>query len=136
MKYKFVDRITSDVMFEAYGSTFEELLANSAEALASVMCKTKEVKAERKVTVKVEGRDKKDLLFNWLQRIIAETDINEMFFSKFEIKSLTDNKLTAELHGEEITPEKGGTVVKAVTYHDFELEEKDGKYKAIVSLDI
>ncbi len=136
MKYKFVDRITSDVMFEAYGSTFEELLVNSAEALASVTCETKEVKAEKKVTVEVKGRDKKDLLFNWLQRIIAETDINEMFFSKFKIKSLKDNKLTAELHGEEITSEKGGTVVKAVTYHDFKLEEKNGKYKAVVSLDI
>lgn len=136
MKYKLVDRITSDVMFEAYGSTFKELLVNSAEALASVTCKIEEVKAERKVAVEVKGRDKKDLLFNWLQKIIAEMDINEMFFSKFEIKSLKGNKLTAELRGEGITPAKGGTVVKAVTYHDFELEEKDGKYKATVSLDI
>jgi len=59
-----------------------------------------------------------------------------MFFSKFSIKSLEDNSLVAEISGEPVSPEKGETVVKAVTYHKFQLEEKDGKYKATVSLDI
>ncbi|MFH0752735.1 MAG: archease [archaeon] len=136
MKYKFVDKITSDVMFEAYGKTFEELLLNSAEALSSIICKIDKVSADKKITVALEGKDEKDLLFNWLQEIIAAVDIKEMFFSKFKITSLKGNKLTAELYGEEITPEKGETVVKAVTYHKFELEKKDESYKAVVSVDI
>ena len=86
--------------------------------------------------IEASGNGYEDLLFNWLQRIIAETDISEMFFSKFSIKSLEDNSLVAEISGEPVSPEKGETVVKAVTYHKFQLEEKDGKYKATVSLDI
>ena len=37
------------------------------------------------VDVEVKGEDKEDLLFNWLQEIIAAVDIEEKFFSKFEI---------------------------------------------------
>ena len=43
-KYKFLDDITSDVMFEAYGKDLKELFENAAEALFSVICKIKKVK--------------------------------------------------------------------------------------------
>ena len=36
MKYKFIDSLTSDVMFEAYGKTFKELFENAALALFSI----------------------------------------------------------------------------------------------------
>ena len=135
MKYKFVDKITSDVMFEAYGKNLGELLVNAAEALSSVICQIEKIKPKKKVTVTVRGKDEKDLLFNWLEEIIAAVDVNEMFFSKFVIKSLKKNELVAELHGEDMTPEKGGTVVKSVTYYKFKLEKNDG-YTATVSADI
>lgn len=136
MKYKFIDKITSDVMFEAYGKDFKELLVSAAEALSSVICKIDKVEPERKVTVMVKGKDEKDLLFNWLEEIIAAVDVHEMFFSKFEVKSLKGNKMVAEMYGEEVSPEKGGTVVKSVTYYKFKLEKKDGKYTATVSVDV
>ena len=135
MKYKFVDKITSDVMFEAYGKDLGELLVNAAEALSSVICQIDKIEPKRKIAVTVKGKDEKDLLFNWLEEIIAAVDVNEMFFSKFVIKSLKKNELVAELSGEDITPEKGGTVVKSVTYYKFKLEKKDG-YTATVSVDI
>ena len=59
-----------------------------------------------------------------------------MFFSKFEIEELEKNKIKAVAYGEPITPEKGETVVKAVTYHKFRLEETKDGLMATVSLDI
>ena len=44
--------------------------------------------------------------------------------------------MEAEVFGESISPEKGETLVKAVTYFGFNLEQKDGQYVATVSLDI
>lgn len=136
MKYKFIDTIISDVLYEAYGSNLKELFENSAEALASVQCKIEliEPKEPRFVELKAENVD--ELMIAWLQQIISLVDTEEMFFSKFDIKEISETQLKAEIWGEPITPEKGETVVKAVTYYKFKLEKIKEKLKATVSLDI
>ena len=136
MKYEYVKGPTSDIVFKAYGKDMKELLENSAEALFSIICDIKQVKAENTVTLEAEGDDSKDLLFNWLQELIAIVDTDEMFFSKFDVKSIEGNKIVVECYGEGIKPEKGNTLVKALTNHLFDIEEKDGKLITTVSLDI
>jgi len=136
MKYRIIDKITSDVMFEVYGKDKKELFSNAAEALFGVVCEIKKVKPEKKVKVKVKGKDLKDLLYNWLENLIGLVDIREMFFSKFDIKKITDKALEADVYGETTSKEKSGTVVKAITYYEFKLEKTDKGYKAVVSLDI
>ena len=59
-----------------------------------------------------------------------------MFFSKFNITKLEKDRLEAEISGEDMTPKKGETVVKAVTYFNYELEKDKKGYKATVVLDI
>ena len=44
--------------------------------------------------------------------------------------------LKAKCYGEPITPEKGETVVKAVTYYKYKFEKTKQGYKVRVSLDI
>ncbi|MBU1203450.1 MAG: archease [Nanoarchaeota archaeon] len=140
IKYRFVEGPTSDVMFEAYGKTSKELFENSALALSEVICKIKQVKPKNKIKVQVRAESLRELLFNWLQEIIAQVDINEMFFSKFKITKITDTTLTAELYGQPIQPELGETVVKAITRHNFTLktpkETKNHTHKAVVVMDI
>lgn len=135
-KYKFFDEITSDVMFEAYGSDLKEIFANAAEAMFTIICKLNKVepKEERKVEVKADSVE--DLMINWLQALIAKVDIDEMFFSKFKIIDITPTGLTAFVYGEPITPEKGETLVKAVTYHQYKFEKTPDGYKVRVSFDI
>lgn len=136
MRYRIIDKITSDVMFEAYGKDKKELFSNAAEALFGVICEIKKVEPEKKIKIKAKGKDLKDLLYSWLQELIAEVDIKEMFFSKFDIKKISDKELEADVYGEPISKEKSGTVVKAVTYYEFNLEKTKKGYKAVVSLDI
>lgn len=135
-KYKFFDEITSDVMFEAYGKDLKEIFANAAEAMFTIICKLDKIepKEERKVEVEADGVE--DLMINWLQALIAEVDIEEMFFSKFKITDITPTSLTAFVYGESIEPEKGETLVKAVTYHQYKFEKTDDGYKVRVSFDI
>jgi len=136
MKYKILDKITSDIMFEVYGKNEKELFSNAAEALFSVICEIKEVKPEDRIEVKVKGKDLKDLLYNWLENLIGLVDIKEMFLSKFIIKEISDKELKAECYGEPLSKKKSGTVVKAVTYYKFDLDKTKQGYKALVSLDI
>ncbi len=136
MKYKIIDKITSDVMFEVYGKDKKELFENAAEALFSIISEIDMVKPEKKEKIKVKGKDVKDLFYNWLQELIARVDIEEMFFSKFEIIKISDKEIDAHIFGETISKKKSGTVVKAVTYFNFDIEKTDKGYKAVYSVDI
>ena len=126
----------SDVYYEAYGKTTKEVFENAAVAMFEIICKIEQVEPKKTITVEVKGDDEKSLLYNWLQELIAQVDIEEMFFSKFNILKIDDCHLLAEISGEEISQEKGNTVVKAVTNFKFDLKKSDSNYLATVSLDI
>ena len=135
-KYKFIEDLTSDVLFEAYGKNLKELFENSAIALSSIICEIKEVGKEKSFSVELKGDSTEELMINWLQEIIALVDIKEMFFSKFEITEIKENCLKAKFYGEPISPEKAGIVVKGVTYYKLKLEKIKDIYKSTISLDI
>lgn len=136
MKYKFIKDLTSDVMFEAYGKSLKELFENAALALSSVMCNLKKVEAKKAKNIEIKANTVEELVVDWLQEIIALVDTEEMFFSKFEIKKISEKSLKAKVYGEEIKPGLGETVVKAVTNYGFKFGESKGNYKVRVSLDI
>ena len=135
MKYKILDNITSDIMFEAYGKTLEKVFENSALALSSIICKINKIKPLKEIEVEVTAKNNKELMFSFLQEIIARVDIEEMFFSKFKV-NITKNKLKAILYGEPITPEKGEVVVKALTNHQYEFKKTPKGYSTRVVVDI
>ena len=135
-KYKFVEDLTSDVMFEAYGTDLKELFKNSALALSSVICDIKKIGKEKSFGVELKGDSTEELMINWLQEIIALVDTEEMFFSRFDITEISENHLKANIYGEPISPEKAGIVVKGVTYYKLKLEKIKDIYKATISLDI
>lgn len=134
--YKFVKDLTSDVLFEAYGKTLKELFENAAKALLSVICQVDKVKPVKVVAISVKGKDIKELMFNWLQELITLVDIKNMFFSRFVIEKIDEKSLKARIYGESASPEKGETIVKAVTLYKFNVEKTKQGYKATVSLDI
>jgi SHS2 domain-containing protein len=135
-KYKFIDDLTSDVMFEAYGKTVKEVFENSAEAMFSIICKVKKVLPKKPMNIELKASSVEELMINWLQELISMVDTEEMFFSKFKIIKIDDRQLKARVWGEPITPSKGETVVKAVTYYKYKFEKTDKGYIVNVSLDI
>lgn len=136
MKYKFIDDITSDVMYAAYGKNLKELFENAASALFSIICQIDKIEPKEIVEVEVDAEKVEELMIEWLQKLIALVDTEEKFFSKFEIAEIDEKHLKAKIYGESITPEKGGTVVKSVTYHKYKFEKTSEGYKVRVSFDI
>lgn len=135
-KYRFIKDLTSDVMYEAYGKTSSEIFENSGEALFDIICNRSKISEEKSVEIEVLGDNLEDLMINWLQALIASVDIDEMFYKRFHIKEISETRLVAECFGEEVSKEKGETVVKAVTYHNFKFEKNENGYLTRVVLDI
>ncbi len=136
VKYKSINDLTSDVMYEAYGKNLKELFINSALALFNTVCQASKIKPKTKKTIEIKANSLQDLLYNWLSELIALVDTEQMFFSKFRILSVNENHIKAECYGEEITPSKGGTVVKAVLYYKFKVEKVKQGYRAKFGFDI
>jgi SHS2 domain-containing protein len=137
--YHFLDDLTSDVMFEAFGKTLEEVFKATAEGMFSVICDIEKIKPEESMVIEASAEDEKKLLYEFLSTLLTESEIEGLFLSRFKIKTFSKNNrliVTAEASGERISPEKGGTVVKGVTYYGLMLEKTKKGYRAQVAMDI
>lgn len=137
--YNFLDDLTSDVMFEAFGKTLEEVFTASAEGMFSVICDIEKIKPEESLVIKASAEDEKKLLYEFLSTLLTESEIEGLFLNRFKITHIkkTDGcTVTAEAFGEKMSPGKGGTVVKGVTYYGLKLEKTDQGYRAQVAMDI
>ncbi len=135
-KYKFIDDLTSDVMFEAYGKSLRDVFANAAEAMFTVICHIKKVKPKKALLIEAEAESVGKLMIAWLQELIAAVDTEGMFLSKFQVVEISEKRIKAKCWGEPVSPEKGGTVVKAVTYYKYLFEKTKEGFKTRVALDI
>lgn len=138
--YNYLEDLTSDVMFEAFGQTLEEVLEVSAEAMFAVICDIEKIEPEESLDIEVSADDEKGLLYEFLSTLLTDSEIKGLFLSQFRIKNINTQQgfiLKAEAFGERISPEKGGTVVKGITYYGLELTKTaEGGYRAQVAMDI
>ncbi len=139
MKYKFLDH-TADIMFEAYGSSLNELFENSALATEDTMVNLKQIKPRIKKQVELENKNIENLLFDFLAELVYYKDAELLLFSKIKVTIKKDKevyKLKAVLEGEKLTNKHEQKVdVKAITYHKFEIKKTKINYIARVILDI
>ena len=139
MKFRFLDDIaTADVAFEAYGKNLEEAFANASLATFEVQTDVEKIKPSISKSVEVVSESRDSLLFDWLSDLLYLRDINNMFFSKFEIKIEEGKhlKLTAKAYGDRIKGQELRTEVKGVSYQMMKIEEKNGEFKIRVILDV
>ncbi len=126
--YRFLEH-TTDAQIEAYGSTLEESFENAGKALEDTMVDIKTIVPNIHDHINVEGTDKEDLLYEWLESLIAKQDIDGMLYSKFRCKIQKKEKkgfeLDALVSGEKFNLEKHEqkTAIKAPTFHGMKIEE-------------
>jgi len=140
-EYIFLDDIvTADVAIESRGDTLEELFTASAMATFEVMADTGNIHPEIKKALHLEHSEIDGLLFDWLAEIIYLKDSESMLFGKYNLKITknTNYQLDAEILGEVINQSRHDLRcdVKAITFHLFEVYEKDGKWISRFILDI
>jgi len=138
-KFVFIDH-TADVKFTSFGFSFGEALSNAAEAMFSVMANVEALGDEEKVTIEEKAETLEELVGYTLGDILAESSSQEIFFKRFRIDSFHRDdagySLTGTAFGEEMTPEKGKTDIKAVTMHEIAVVQEGNLCEITVLLDI
>ena len=136
--YKYLPQ-TADVKFEAFGITLRDLFRNSALAMCNAMYESESVQEKESVKIELQAQSLEQLLHKFLEEILFQIDTKQMLFREFRlIVDEKQNKLQAELVGEAIDAEKHTikTIVKGVSWHQFELEKTAQGWKATVVVDV
>ena len=131
MKFEIIDH-TGDVGIIVYGSDFNEILKNSVFALSELVFPDTGFQADIAETVQVEGATNEDLLLNLLSLVVQRIDSDGVIFFDINSLSITAGSINAELKGMKIREGMSYEyVLKAVTYHDLEINTSKGYARII-----
>jgi protein archease len=128
----------ADVGFIAHGATLAELFTNAALALASLGCELDAVREREARAIEATGSDTESLLYSWLAEILAISDADRRVFCRFEVVELGPGQVRGIARGERFDPTRhhARTYIKAVTLHQFRVEETPEGWSARVYLDV
>ena len=139
--FRYLDHMT-DALIEAYGSTIDEAFENSACGLVNTMFDLSNVSADLQVNIEANGHDLYSLFYDWLEKVMLIVLTENLILSYFRVKiSHTGNMedratyfLRSKARGEHLDLEKHNfkVEVKAVTYHEMQIEE-DKEKKLVIT---
>ncbi len=135
-KYKILEH-TADVGIEAEGRTLEKAFENVASGMLSLMIDPEKVSEKESYSLKVKGRDEKELLVAFLSELLYKYEVNDILPKRVDISLLTNKDLKAEVYGEKIDLKRHtiDTQIKAATYHQLAIE-KNKNWRIRVIFDI
>jgi len=127
----------ADIGFRARGTTLEELFANSAHALVSIILDA-DIRPVQLISVPGTGADRESLLINWLNEVLYHVDGRRMALGTFNVVSVDETSVECVAGGEprdrDRHPPRMG--LKAVTYHQLKVARTADGWVAEVYLDI
>jgi SHS2 domain-containing protein len=137
MGYEFLDH-TGDLGIRVWAANVKEIFQEAARALFDIITDLDkvEVRITREVTVQGPGRD--ELLVTWLSELLYLHEVEGLLFCDFELTEIGERGAKGMAMGEEFDEGRHAikTSIKAVTYHQLEIKEKDGLWQAQVIFDI
>ena len=135
----------SDIGVSVKADTLEELFILCAEALFSLIGEKKRTGKGLSFRGKLKGDTLEDLLVNWMNELIFYFESKEFYGQKFNFEFLSEipdkNKkyaLSFKADGEKIVwgEDEISREVKAATYHQLKIIEKNGKYQVKIVFDL
>jgi len=128
---------TADTGIVAQGSTPEEVFENAAFGLFDITFDLATIAASQERRIEAEGQDLGELLVAWLSELLASAEIDDLVFASFRVAELGEGRIVGIASGSTVEGiELAGPPVKAVTYHDLEVVEVAGGWRARVIFDV
>ena len=128
---------TADWSFRAFGKNVSELFENAAFAMFAMQGGLKCVSAgaaEIARAVEVNGIDYESLLVNWLSELLYLQESHREIYHRFQIDELSPTALRAQVFGAPY--HKLDKLIKAVTYHNLNVQQMPNGWEAVVVVDV
>ena len=128
----------ADIGFRARGATLEELFANSARALLSIILDPSDIRPLQSISIPGTGADRESLLVNWLNEVLYYVDGRRLALGSFDVVSVDETHVECIARGEprDLYRHPSRLGVKGVTYHQLKVAPTEGGWIAEVFVDI
>lgn len=129
---------TADIGLVVYGDDLKTLFENAGEGFFHIITDLRKVRRRIEKSITLGGESLDRLIVDWLNELLYLHDVENLLFKEFDIKSVGEKGLRATAKGE---PFQEGihvikTEVKAVTYHQIEVRQENGHWRAKIILDL
>jgi len=125
---------TADLALKVRGHSLQEIFANAAYGMFSLMADLGGVEPTVSHEISLESLDYEALLVDWLNELLYRHEVEEEIYTHFEIEALSPISLSATVWGGKMAASK--LTVKAATFHDLEIRETGDGYLATVVFDV
>lgn len=134
MRYEEIEH-TADVGIRAYGASTDELFANAARGMFSLIADLRKVKKTGEVEVRLAADDLPTLLLKWLSELLYVHETRHVLFAAFDVR-VRGTALDARAKGEAIDKERHELklVIKAVTRHRLTIDPGRGVAEVIFDI--
>ena len=135
--YEFFDH-TADIGIRAEGRDLPELFIRMAQGLAELIAEDSPLQASQTRRIELSADDVETLLRLWLQELLFWFSRDRFLPARYALAGVTETSLRGELSGERFDPARHiqGREVKAITRHQLNVEQRDGRWHAEVIVDI
>ena len=129
---------TADMGIEVFGDDLADFFVQAARGLKEMVSVTAGAAPSEERMVEVTGGDSSELLVNWLNEILFLLETRGFFPIDFRVEEAGEDHLRARVLGEPFDPQRHRVEreVKAVTYHQLQVEAVDGAWRARVFVDL
>ena len=138
MSYKLLDH-TTDAFIEVTASDLSEAFLIAANSVIETTLDRDTVEEKEEMSIKVNGKDLRYLLYNWLEAVIYQliTDGFAIKRIKLDLQKNEEYEISATTYGEPIDLKKHNfkVEIKAPTFHEMEILEGT-EVKMIFLLDL
>lgn len=131
---------TADVGLEVEADSLSGLFAGAAQGMLEILFGEErhgvESKALKKIPIELNATIREGLLVKWLEEILFLIENKNELPVLFDIKELSATKLVGEVKTVSMRELLPRLEIKAVTYHNLEIKEKDGRYSVRIIFDV
>ncbi|MBR0471464.1 MAG: archease [Methanosphaera sp.] len=139
-KFKYFDT-TADIGIKVTSNNIEKAFENSALATLNLITDIEKIKPEITKKITLTSEDEYGLLYDWITELLILLDSENFMASQYNIK-ITEKEneylLTGKIMGDtyDTTIYNYKTEVKAITYHEMNIEKKEDQIKIKFIVDL
>jgi len=129
----------ADIGIRGWGPSLEEAFAQGARAMFSLMCDDiGQVTPGGSVELELSSSELDLLFLVWLNRLLAESDLEGILFCEFKVQFPARGELQATSSGESFARLgcERGVEVKGATFTELKVFEQDGIWTAQCVVDV
>ena len=137
MPYTLIDH-TADLGVRVRASGLRELFEEAAAALFDLITNRGRVTGAVERALAVQGRDRPDLMVNWLRELLYLWNGNQLLVARTRVEALDETRLAARVWTAAYDPRRHELrhEIKAVTYHGITVRPADEGWEAVVIFDV